>query len=56
MHCPICDKDSDSVTLVKPCSECQEAIQECLDGYPRDDTEDNDDESEVLDESWDNFN
>ena len=52
MHCPICDKDSDSVTLVKPCSECQEAIQECLDGYPKDDEQA---DVPLLDEEWDEF-
>lgn len=34
MHCPICDADSDTVTMEEPCADCQAAIQECIDGYP----------------------
>lgn len=39
MHCYICDKGMDEVSLdfrdmkPKPCSECETAIQECLEGY-----------------------
>lgn len=33
MRCPICNSDSDSVTLTDPCGTCQEAIYECLAGY-----------------------
>ncbi len=50
MHCPICDKDSASVTLVKDCADCQEAIQDCLDGYPKEEEEDEADD--VLEEGW----
>ncbi len=33
MHCAICDKDSETVTVYEPCSECQEVIQDCLASY-----------------------
>lgn len=35
MHCHICDVDSNSVSLTEPCGTCQEAIYECLAGYPK---------------------
>lgn len=49
MHCAICDTDSDTVTPTTDCAVCQEAIQECLDGYPRLD----EDEVENVDEDFD---
>lgn len=39
MHCHICDKEDGLISYDKtegkfsPCGECQESIQECLDGY-----------------------
>lgn len=39
MHCLICDKEDDIISYDKltgefsPCGECQEAIDDCLDGY-----------------------
>jgi len=47
MRCKICDKDSDTVTLHEDCSECQEAIYECLMGYDKSDDE------ALLDEEFD---
>lgn len=46
MHCHICDKEDDLITLDKttmtfsPCPTCQAAIQECLEGYEEMDDED----------------
>ena len=54
MHCRICDKESDSVSLIEPCSECQEAIQECIDGYPKVGEADHS-SPYILDEEWDNY-
>lgn len=34
MRCAICDSDSDTVTITDDCSECQQAISDCLAGYP----------------------
>jgi hypothetical protein len=45
MRCAICDSDSDTVVYTQgeftPCSVCQEAIYDCLQGY--------DDVEELLD-------
>ena len=49
MHCKICDRDSDSVNLVDDCAECQEAIIECLAGYPK-----ADEDEPIIEEDWDN--
>lgn len=46
MRCAICNTDSDTVTLVEDCSDCQQAIFDCLAGYP---DLDNNEEMETLD-------
>jgi organic radical activating enzyme len=51
IHCPICDADSDSVTPTSDCSVCQEAINECLAGYPK--LEGETEEVENVDEEFD---
>jgi hypothetical protein len=49
MRCPICNTDSEAVTLTDPCGECQEAIYECLQGYENQDEEDD----PIVDEEFD---
>lgn len=51
MRCAICDSDSDTVTTTTDCSTCNEAVQECLDGYPKvEGYEDPDDVYVILEE------
>lgn len=35
MRCAICDSDSDTVSPTADCAVCQEAIVDCLAGYPK---------------------